>query len=321
MAKMLGKIAIAEGIVILFLVILSVHLLLNEKVSTDTTSEGLLSPRVYSGLLPAESHLIFNLKPLEDALNLYIEKEEANVSVYIVNLRDGASIGIRENQQFEPLSLNKLPLAIIILEKVEQGELSMDEKIKIREEFVDNSSGTLYERNLSELSIKELLYYMLADSDNTAADTLLSLTSSDEVTRLSTYLNYYPSLKKGEITFSTSPKSNYNIFMSLYLSTILTAEHSEFIMSALANSTFNIHSLAGIPEDVVIAHKYGGYYFNDEERFHSCGIMYLNQSRFFYCVMTASVEPKKANEITGNIVHGIYTYVISAQANIKNYKV
>ena len=130
------KVVIIEAIVIIILTAFLIERYVNNTCSSEYYQNGngkikLLSPRIYSGLLPAEEFLILNFEPLKKDVNEYITKNNINISIYVLNMRDGASFGINEKEPIEALSLNKLPIAMIILEKVEQGKLSLDTKLPI----------------------------------------------------------------------------------------------------------------------------------------------------------------------------------------------
>ena len=324
MSNKLKTLILVESIIIVILAYLLIFNNYNppSDLSIDE-QKGLLSSRVYAGLLQPGNLLIFNLKPLQKDLEQYIKDRNINLSLYIVNLRDGVSMGISANKEFDPASLNKLPIAIIIMRKVELGQLTLNTKILIKAEYLDEDSGTLYRQGANELTVGELLHYMLAESDNTAFKTLISKVSFEEMTNLSDYLNYYnPSLESAPPSpdnnlFIVTPKSTYNLFMSLYLSTILKPQSSEYILSALTNTSFDIKKFANLPEEVVVAQKYGRHYIGNLKLFHSCGIIYLKDSRFFYCVMTRDMDADKAQEATGEIVNKLYNYIIDLKMNLK----
>jgi len=152
------------------------------------SKECLLSPRIYTKIIQPNSFLILNLNPLKDDIQGYIGKNNFNMSVYILNLRDGASFGINVNQSYRALSLNKLPVAVIILKKIEEGKLTLDTKLPIYQRDRDSSSGTLYKEPVTELSVRELLRYMLSESDNTALNVLGEQESLEDLQHLSNYL-------------------------------------------------------------------------------------------------------------------------------------
>lgn len=274
----------------------------------------LLSPRIYADLIPPKSYLILNFDPIQNDLQSYIDKNHFNSSVYVVNLRDGASFGINEEKSYPAASLNKLPIAILILKKVEKGELSLETKLPILDSDRDSQSGTLYAEPVNELSVKELLHYMLSESDNTATLVLQKDLTKDDLENLTEYIDYYSinissqklPLKITEIT----PKSVSNIFSSIYLSTILDSENSELILYYLTNTSFDIKKYAQLPPDVVVSQKYGFHYLDDGSFFHDCGIIYIEDSKFSYCIMTKDIDREKASEVIGTIVNKLYNFVV-----------
>ncbi|MBI3394293.1 MAG: hypothetical protein HY042_00505, partial [Spirochaetia bacterium] len=108
---------------------------------------------------------------------------------------------------------------------------------------------------------------------------------------------------------TTTPEANARIFWSLYLSTILTAEHSERILSELLHSSYDIHEMARIPRTDRIAQKYAGFYQGAEKYLHSCGILYVQDSRIFYCIMTQGLEQAEARDLIGSVLYEVWSYV------------
>jgi len=328
------KIIVIEGIIIVLVLILlfaSSYSFSKAKTPLFTApplnnSAGLLSSRIYSGILSPESHLIFDFKPLKDDLNNYLNKNKINISVYVMNIRDGAEMGINENDEYEPASLNKLPIAVVVLRKIENGELSMDESLPILASDVDNRSGELYKKGYSSLPVRTLLDYMLSDSDNTAFHVLSRQVTLKDLESLSEYLNYYNDYINSSSSvfhqniYTLTPKSTSHIFLSIYLSTFLQPEASEFILNSLTKTSYDIKKYANLPSDVIVSQKYGAYYVDDKKFFHSCGIMYMQDSRIFYCVMTKQIDEDKAKQVIGDLVNKIYWYIANTDAKLtKNF--
>ncbi|MBI2673061.1 serine hydrolase [Candidatus Woesearchaeota archaeon] len=286
--------------------------------------DGLLSLRIYSGLLQPKSLLIENFNPLKEVIEDKITKRNPNISVYIVNLRDGASIGINERVGFLSASLNKIPIAILIMKRVERGELSLDTMLKIKDNDRTSSFGDLYKTKEEKMQLRVLLEKMIKDSDNTAFRVLQRNIQLKDWQFLENYLDYYSNdiILDNSINFSvedepTNTKSIYNLFSSLYLSTLLEPENSEYILSLMTNITvFDIKKLANLPEDVAVAQKFGIKEDNGERYFHDCGIIYINQSRIFYCIMTKGLSEEQAVNTIGSIVYVTYDYVVKTRQNL-----
>ena len=291
-------------------------------------SSGLLSPRIYSGILEPRSFLITNFEPLKQGIQSYLQEQNINASIYIENLRNGVNIGINEDEGYFPASLNKLPIAILIMQKIEDGKLSLDSNLSIEDNDRTDSYGTLYLTKEKQLPVRVLLEKMLRESDNTAFSVLFEHVDRSDLARL---LDYYSIKENAEYPFRrleyesgtnlVTPILMYNIFSSLYLSTVLYAQDAEYILSLLTKTTdFDINARAELPDNVPVADKFGEYYLDNDKLFHDCGIMYVGASRIFYCIMTKDLEPDDAKEAIGYIVNHIYNYVVDTRARLDVYR-
>ena len=289
---------------------------------------GLLSARVYAGILEPKNLLIVNFEPLREKLHEYITNRNLSISVYVVNLRDGADMGINENKGFPPASLNKIPVAILILKKIEKGELSFDAMLDIKDSDRSDAFGNLYKTKEKRLPLRTLFEYMLNESDDTAFYVLKNQIDQNDLKFLLSYLNYHSknmilpkdaNYDNAKLEYVTAD-SIYNVFSSLYFSTLLKANDSEYILSLLTNTVFDIRKIAGLPDDVKVAQKFGVEYGGNTRVFHSCGIMYIQKSRIFYCIMTQNLDQKEAITSLSNIVNFIYKFVIDIRKELAEYK-
>ena len=315
-------IAEATIIIVLTAVLISSHLSRNDK-----TTSGLLSPRVYQGIIKPKSFLIVNYAPLKNSIESFIKGNNLTVSVYVENLRTGAFIGINEREGYPPASLNKVLVAMLVMKEVEDGKLSMDSMIDIKEEDRSNTFGTLYKTPGKKLPLRLLMEKMLKESDNSAFNTLNRLPEEHNKALVMTYLDYYSddspdATKPGEDSANglVTPKSIYNVFSSLYLSTVLRPESSEYILSQLTDTVFDIKELANLPENVTIAQKFATKYDGNGQFYHNCGIIYSGEMRLFYCIMTKDIEKVSAEKVIGAIVKSIYSYATDTRKTLDYYR-
>ncbi|HLG24339.1 MAG TPA: serine hydrolase, partial [Candidatus Nanoarchaeia archaeon] len=213
-----------------------------------------------------------------------------------------------------PASLNKLVLAILIMKKVEEGKLSLDSELKISESDRLSSSGELYRTTDDEIPLNIVIEKLLSESDNTAFSILLHYVTEEDIEFILDYYNLDISLdfEGGESrkhSNTISPKSMSNLFLSLYFSTVLEAKNSEYLLSLMKDNVFDINQIAGLPEGVEVAHKFGEHYLNSTKIFHDCGIMYAAESRIFYCIMSKDMEKEDSVENAAFITRSIYEYV------------
>ena len=321
---------IFETILIALLLIFSVYSYDNYKLLKQKESKklrGFLSPNIYANLIEPKEFNIVKFTPLESKIHDYIEKNKLNASVYIENLKNGADFSINENEGFFPASLNKLPIAIIIMEKIESGQLRSETEVEILDSERSNLSGTLYKNHNKDLTVQELLEALLRESDNTAFNALSRFVSDDELERVldyydldlnETYKFHYGYAAKNHSLVTV--KATSNVLSSLYFSTVLEPEDSDYLLSLLTDTVFDIKKIAGLPDEVAVAHKFGAYYHQNSQFFHDCGILYIQKSRMIYCIMTKNAEPKNARNLFGFVVNETYHFVLDSRAKLDVYQ-
>jgi len=318
-------VVIAEAIAILILAAVLINSYLAESKSDKLRNSGFLSQRIYAGLLEPKSFLITNFMPLKENIHNYIDKNNLNVSVYVENLRNGAFMGIDEKNGFFPASLNKLPVAILIMKKIEQGDMSLDTMLEIKDIDKTDSSGELYKTKEKKLPVGILLEKLLKDSDNTALRVLLRSVDLEDLQLILDYYGIdinvdYQGVQRAKNPDLITPKAMSNLISSLYFSTVLDAESSEYLLKLLSESNFNIKEIANLPDGVKVAHKFGDNYYGNNRFFHDCGIMYIGETRVLYCIMTKNLDEGAAEETVGVILNQIYNYITSTKSKLEKYQ-
>ena len=318
---------ILESIIILALI--SVIIFMYKAVSDVQAdkAQNLLSPKIYAGIDEPKSFTILDYSPLQKKIEKYLNDNNLNASVYVKNYRNSASMGIRPNEGYFPASLNKLPVAILIMEKIENGDLTLDTMLNITDSERTNSSGDLHKTKYHQLPLRIILEKMLKDSDNTAFYVLLEQIDPNDFKMLLDYMGIDIYANYHTKAFSMPKNSDYlsprlmsNIFASLYFSTVLEPKDSQYILSLLTDTVFDIKKYANLPDKVIVSQKFGQYYSGENKFFHSCGIMYIDKSRIFFCIMTKDLPLEEAKKSVGEIAHEIYQYVIDTRAKLDQYK-
>ena len=92
---------------------------------------------------------------------------------------------------------------------------------------------------------------------------------------------------------------------------------SETTLGILSNTTFTGGIVAGVPSNVVVAHKYGersieqeinGTFFVKERQLHDCGIVYADKNPYILCVMTKGQDFAKQQHFIADLSEYIYIY-------------
>lgn len=233
--------------------------------------------------------------------------EQNDVGFFIQDLRTGSWAGKNERTGFAPASLLKIPIMIAILKKVDRGELSLNSKLVIRSEDIDDTYPTTYEKKAGEeVTIKELLKCMITNSDNTAKNTLIRQLFSYEVDDIFKHVGIpNPYLPENQDK-TTSPRDYSRFFKSLYFSTYLSPELSKFALSLTTNTQTENLIPEGVPSNVEVAHKFGIY---NEEELHDCGIIYHEKNPYILCIMTRNLGSVKGADIIRKISKEAYDFV------------
>ncbi|WP_236685919.1 serine hydrolase [Pseudoxanthomonas suwonensis] len=97
-----------------------------------------------------------------------------DIGVYVLHLERRESYAYRADEPWYLASGVKIPVAIAVMRAVEDGELSLDTRIALREtDFVDGAGGTNRHPAGARLTVAYLLEQMVVFSDNTASDVLI----------------------------------------------------------------------------------------------------------------------------------------------------
>ena len=111
----------------------------------------------------------------------YLESRIGNYSFFFEDLSSGYVYGYNENVKMTAAGCMKLPIAIALIKKEEDGELSFLDKVKIEKEDKVYGTGIIHEFNEREYTIFELLVAMLIQSDNTAANKIIDILGIDKI--------------------------------------------------------------------------------------------------------------------------------------------
>lgn len=198
----------------------------------------------------------------------------------------------------------------MIMSKVEKGELNLDQQYKIDPKFKDQYSGDLYKLpDNTPITLRELIEQSLVYSDNTAKNLLNSLVTDKDITELVNNLgmdNLFN--KEGNAT----AKEYARVFRSLYYASMLSQEHSEYLLDLLSKSERDKYMAAEIPESTKVSHKYGS--MKPERSFSDVGIVYLPNRPFLIAVTIDGRESENfdetaAKEVISTIVSKTYKYI------------
>lgn len=247
---------------------------------------------------------------IKTAAQRYIGEAEMSgditaISVYFRGFGDGSWFGIGEDIPYAPASLLKVPLMIAYLKRAQINDDSLQEKIQY--EGGEDKNEKEFTRSASSLSpgtytVAELLDRMIIHSGNNSSETLEANVDKTFFKEVYTDLGL-PFRQSAEDIDFVSAKQFAIVLRVLYNASYLNRPMSEYGLSLLSKTDFKDGLLAGVPQDVMVAHKFGERAYGVIENqklsmkieFHDCGIIYASDNPYILCIMTKgrSLEAQK----------------------------
>ena len=277
----------------------------------------LLDPEIaelsVNDFVKVQDNLVVRYMPLRTQVIETIDSTDPDgvYGFYFEDLETGSWVGINEKEKFIPASLFKVHFMIAVLKNVEDGKMSINDKVTLTEEDLDSISSVLYSKGPGfQVSVRDLLHFSANESDNTAIRALSRQVSVDDVFKVSVMTGFpLPKINGTKESALVSSKEYSNVFRSLYFSNYLKRPFSQFALSILSKTSFNSGIPAGVPSDVSVAHKVG--FWEESGSYHDCGIVYSKGGNYLICVMSSNTHHFKADETTRKISKVVYDYVNS----------
>jgi D-alanyl-D-alanine carboxypeptidase (penicillin-binding protein 5/6) len=117
----------------------------------------------------------YSKKTLEQVLLPVIERHRGDVAVAVKHLKTGESYEYHADERMPTASLIKFPVMIAAYEAVDNGKLSLDDRIELKAEDKVPGSGILTSHFSpgTTISLRDAIHLMIVFSDNTATNLVL----------------------------------------------------------------------------------------------------------------------------------------------------
>jgi beta-lactamase class A len=196
------------------------------------------------------------------------------VGVAVMLLESRESAEFRGDERFPMHSVYKLPIAMAVLQRVDRGELKLDQRVKVEpSDFVRKGMSSPVRDKYpdgAELTIAELLRYTLCESDGSASDVLMKLIGGPGKAMLFLEEIHVPDIqvvnyeKEIGLDWETqyrnwaTPKGALALLAALQSKRKLSAESQALLLKLMTESIPGAKRLKGqLPAGTVVAHKTG----------------------------------------------------------------
>jgi len=111
-------------------------------------------------------------------LNRLAAHHSGRVAIYLTDLKDGKTWSYHQDDLFPSASLIKVPIMVCAFYAIQDGRLSLGERLTLRRHNRIGGSGSLKWRpDGTRLTVRELLQMMISESDNTATNMMIEALS------------------------------------------------------------------------------------------------------------------------------------------------
>jgi len=257
-----------------------------------------------------ESTIILENEKLqtEDIQNLkkdFIEKTKDLSGVYafyVYNFSDRFEYGVNENKIMQAASLIKLPVIFSAFYEADNGRFNLREKYILEDSDKIGGSGSLSSKIAgSEYTLRELLFLMGNESDNTSFGVIRNMLSDNTINLIINKIG----LKNTSLDENlTTPYEIGLVLKKIWEANLISEDAKESIIESLTNTWYEDHLPKGIDKDVVVAHKYG----REVHVVNDAGIILYENNPFILVIMTDGVVEREADAIFPQLVNLIYEF-------------
>jgi beta-lactamase class A len=211
---------------------------------------------------------------LTQKINTIVKGKDATVGISVLDFGNGFTYDKNAAKKLPMQSVFKFHIAAAILDFVDKGKLSLDQKVILNpSNLMENTWSPLrdkYSGKNAEVSLSEILEFTVAKSDNNGCDILLTLLGGPE-----TVQKFMDSknVKGFQIKYSeavmhkdwnaqyknySTPKSAVEVLKKFYDGKLLSKKSTDYLMKVmLSTSTGKNKLIEQLPENTPAARKTG----------------------------------------------------------------
>ncbi|MCU0651487.1 MAG: class A beta-lactamase-related serine hydrolase [Candidatus Omnitrophica bacterium] len=245
-----------------------------------------------------------------------IEKDKAaglveEAAVYFRSLSDGLWFGIDERKEFSPASILKIPVMLTYFKMAEDNPGILNEKFKYEPQDTGGFVPGVKQNSTAEIgkyySIDELIGFLIAESDNNADVILLRNLPPDALNNTFRDFGIDVSNIPPEGDF-VSLKICAGFLRVLYNASYINEALSEKALEYLAKSTYRDGIVAGLPQDIAVAHKFGERFSSQtgKRQLHEMAIVYYPKNPYVLAIMTKGNDYSSLSKVIRDISELIY---------------
>lgn len=262
-------------------------------------------------------------------IDALVKNKKLKLGLALYNFSNGDTLSINGNDHFPMQSVFKFPIALAMLDRVDNGYFTLNEKVLIEKSDLRPGMWSpiqdKYPNGDVELSLSEIIKYTVAQSDNLGCDLLMKLlkgapyinkyVQNQGIKDINIKYNELESYVAWERQFKnwTTPNAMVQLLQLFYNKKLLKPDTQTFLWDTMSQtSTGSIRNL--LPNDAIVARKTGSSGYNSDNvcaALNDVGIMILpNGNPIAYAIfITNSTESPKVNaNLIAEIARIVYNH-------------
>ena len=290
---------------------------------------------VLASPLPESEKKVDQTRELKNQIEQILRDKKAIVGISISGENGNDTLSINGNMHCPTQSAYKMHIGLAMLDKIDRGAFSLDQKINISKEDLPvdafwNPLGKDFP-NGGDLTVAQLIQYCISHSDNTACDTLIGMVGSpkeveayfkkNNIQDLQFAYNERTMQSKWENMFQNwiTPNAAVQTLRLFYENKngLLSNSSYSFFWQTMKETSTGVNRLKGLlPEGTIVAHKTGSSGTNDAgltAATNDWGIVFLPNGHYFIIsvMVTESYESEETNErIIAEVCKVAYDYFV-----------
>ena len=269
---------------------------------------------------------------LKRDIEKYVENQKGVIAVSLLIPGENIYLGINDTMVFHAASTMKVPVMCELFRRIEAGEIRLDEKVLVKNEFASIIDGSSYQLDIADdsgdslysmlgkpVTIEFLIKDMITVSGNLSTNILIEIVGADKVQLLMSKINAnemrilrgvedIKAFRAGKNNVTTA-RALTTIFEAILNERICNKTNTDRMIAILYQQKFRDKIPARLPGSVKVAHKTGSITAIS----HDAGIIYPeNKPPYVLSVLTSKFEDSVlAKECIAEISKRIYDWYIS----------
>lgn len=220
-------------------------------------------------------------------------------SFLIIDLEKDISYGSSETSIMQAASLIKLPTLVALYLEAEKGNIDLETKYTLKQSDKLPGSGSLSGKPAGTvLTYRDLARLMGKQSDNTAFGIIRRALGDEKINEVTTGIG----MTKTSLTENTTTPEDIGLFFKkLWKKEIVSDDSRDEILGYLTDTIYENWIVAGVPDDIRVAHKYG----RELHVVNDAGIVF-SKYPFVLVIMADGVVEREADETIPKIAEKLF---------------